>query len=213
MKSEESNIEFHAVAEAFVPGPAGWPLWKDPGWSYIRLNGSTPLDQIGNLVLKLLGCHETTLTPAEAVDRIIATAIEEASLAGGVEITSPNGCVVRPGCCSGIEDRHDWRAFLETGESPWAGHDPSPRLERFGDAIRVWSDGALPAAGSGRQRQPCCIEVPVTQFVSGLDNIEGELGQFVRRLEAWSPPGGERLSRWFTSAFRVSPSAAARPTA
>ena len=62
-------------------------------------------------------------------------------LAGGIEVTSSAGCVVLPGCCCGIEGRHEWRTFLDTGESPWAGHDPWPWLERRSGAVRIWADG------------------------------------------------------------------------
>ena len=78
MQSEADAIEFWPVAEAYVAGPAAWPLWKDPGWSYIRLDDATPLDQVGNVVLKLLGESEPNLSAAAAVDRIVSLAAPDA---------------------------------------------------------------------------------------------------------------------------------------
>lgn len=162
MPSEGDAIEFWPVAEAYVAGPAAWPLWKDLGWPYIRLDRSTPLDQVGNVVPKLLGSDPApNLSIATAVDTIVSSA--EPTLAGGIEVTSPLGCVVRPGCCSGIEARHGWRAFLETGESPWTGHDPSPWLERCEKHVRIWSD---------RDGDACSIELPTERFVRGLDSVD-----------------------------------------
>ena len=202
MQLQEDTIEFWPVAEAYVSGSASWPLWTDPGFSYIRLDDATRLDQVGTVVLKLLGAPEPNLSVAAAVDRIVSVAAP--MLAGGIEVVVPGGCVVRPGCCSGIEYRHDWRAFLETGESPWTGHDPSPRLERDGGRVRIWSDDT---------DDKCLIELSVERFIRGLDEVERRLCGFARRLSVWSPSEGECLERWFLDAFRVAPHATARSTA
>lgn len=193
MQSEVDSIEFWPVAEAYITGPAAWPLWKDPGWSNVRLDHSTPFDQVGNVVLKLLGDQPAAnLSVAAAVDRIISSA--NPTLSGGIEVTSPLGCAVQPGCCSGIEDRHGWYAFLETEESPWMGHDPSPWLERCAGGVRIWSD---------REGDACSIELPLEHFVRGLDSVERRLLGFGRRLAEWSPGEGERLAEWFLRAFKV----------
>jgi hypothetical protein len=57
-------------------------------------------------------------------------------LAGVIQAVC-EGQVITLGCCCGLENWCEWQNFLESGETPWLGHDPSPWLERIGDVVRI----------------------------------------------------------------------------
>jgi hypothetical protein len=107
---------------------------------------------------------------------------EDALIAcGGFEIS--DGLVqIRPSCCSGIENWREWRIFLETGVSPWMGHDPYGWAERKENEIVLWTDGATttPCAKSGPS-----IATSFQVFDSALSKGEKRLKSFFSELPQW----------------------------
>ena len=85
--------------------------------------------------------------------------------------------IISPSCCCGLEDWREWRDFLETEDSPWLGHDPSPWIERQGKVVRVWSDESVSTAFN--------IEIPLYHFEAELIRVEQEIQAFLFRIEGW----------------------------
>lgn len=110
--------------------------------------------------------------------------IREASeliVSGGFGISSA-GINIFPSCCCGLENWMEWKEFLDNGNSPWMGHDPSGWAERKGDQIIIWADGG--GVNPFKPTAPC-ISVSVKDFEHALTKAEKQLQIFFSAFPSW----------------------------
>ncbi|MET8403762.1 hypothetical protein [Streptomyces sp900116325] len=102
---------------------------------------------------------------------------------GGLRIRrTDNDVTVSPGCCCGLEDWREWLDVL-TGETPWLGHDPSPRIEHADKLIRLWADGGEEATKAPSARP---IEIPVDDLVGILNSVRDAMRGFLSLTKQWA---------------------------
>ncbi|WP_244872140.1 hypothetical protein [Catellatospora sp. TT07R-123] len=178
-------ITLQAVVE--VPNvqgtPVPWPVAPLAPLSWLVLNGECVSDQVGLFVAALVVHVERPAGagPAETVDALLAE--ESLIVSGGLRVMDTDtGMAVTPGCCSGLEDWRHWSELL-SGESPWMGHDPAPRVEFLDDRLRVWQDDHLTAV---RQQAEAHVDLPQSIVPTLLDEVQRDLVDFLGALDAWS---------------------------
>lgn len=127
---------------------------------------------------------------------------------GGISVFGEGQKRISPGCCCGLDEWREWIDFLETGRTPWIGHDPSPWLEINGGIVRIWSDGARGL--TQKTVQKFCLDVPRSEFEQALTNVEQDLRAFLRCIERWAKGIGIRdwasVVRKFDESFHVTES-------
>jgi hypothetical protein len=145
------------------------------------LDQGADADQAGPERIDLTGSATTVPErPIGVVDGLVAT--EMLIAAGGVRLhDTTTGATVVPGCCAGLEDWRDW-TLVAAGESPWLGHDPSPRAEALADHARIWPNGH---AGP-------VVDVPWVAFPELLGQVHRDLVAFADRLADWAAGWGDR---------------------
>jgi hypothetical protein len=156
-----------------------WPWAVLPDLPY----ASVPLDPAS---LECMGTFYAALVAGESPDSVesclqMIRDADELSAYGGFEI-SDEVVQIRPSCCSGIEHWREWRNFLETGASPWMGHDPFGWAERKENEIIIWTDGAATAPHA---RTSPSIATSCKVFESALSQAEGRLKSFISGLPRW----------------------------
>lgn len=115
------------------------------------------------------------------------------------------GAVIHPGCCTGLEDRDEWRCLLDgDGDGkrlPWLGHDPWPRAEVRGELVVVTADQHR--AGSD------VVELPLAGLPALLAGAERDLAAFTDAACAWAvrhvPEHAERLGHVLRAALTAPP--------
>ncbi|MFE9242140.1 hypothetical protein [Nocardiopsis sp. NPDC006938] len=60
---------------------------------------------------------------------------------GGLRATGPDGTVVNPGCCCGMEDWRDWLLLVER-ERIWMGHDPGVNQAFADNGVLLSQEGS-----------------------------------------------------------------------
>ncbi len=142
-----SSIQMQAVIEApyyeceFL---CPWEISEFEPCSTLRLWGEMEYPEIGLVFAQLAKYNQIELTGDKqvALDQILAA--ESLVLPGGIQVVCKDrDTTISPSCCCGLETWRQWIDFLQTGESPWLGHDPSPWVEGLGDVVRIWSDGGM----------------------------------------------------------------------
>jgi hypothetical protein len=199
-----SSFQMRAVIEA--PNYEGeflcpWQVAEFKPFSMIPLSGEMTYPEIGLVFAQLAQYNQIELSCKKQV--ILEQILEAESLVlpGGIEVIS-EGMSIPPSCCCGLEGWRDWILFLETGDSPWLGHDPSPWIENQGGNILVWSDGGMESA-----RNTFYIEVPRPHFKRVLTLVERELQAFLFSIESWAQEVGfnrsNELFQKFDECFNV----------
>lgn len=199
-----SLLQMQAVIEApYYEGEFSCP-WQVPEFtpfSMIRLFGEMTSPEIGLVFAQLAKYNQIELTNGkQAVLEQILEA-ESLVLPGGIEVISEEK-PIPPSCCCGLETWREWIMFLETGNSPWLGHDPSPWIESQGDTIRIWSDDGIEPASDAFY-----IDVPRPDFKRALMLVERDLQSFLYSTENWAREVGfaraKELSQKFDECFNV----------
>ena len=138
------------------------------------------------------------------IQEVLKRVLEANSLVlpGGIQAICEGNKSIDPSCCCGLETWREWIDFLETGQSPWLGHDPSPWLDVQGDLIRIWSDGGLESVSDAFY-----IDVSKSHFKQALGLLERDLQAFLFGIDSWAQDVGfERssdLSRKFNECFKI----------
>jgi hypothetical protein len=202
-----SSFQLKAVIEFYSSEaePAwSWEVSEISELSWIRLSAEMTQPEIGAFFAQLADYNQ--IDRSQSRDEILAAMIAADCLilAGGIQPIFEEQ-VISPSCCCGLESWRDWQDFLQTGETPWLGHDPSPWLEQVNDVIRIWSDGGL-----GNSMKPAFkIEVASSEFKRALQAVEQDLLGFRICVESWSEAiGFERsseLARKVEQCFQISP--------
>jgi hypothetical protein len=142
------------------------------------------LAEVGSVMARLAQYNEvvTASTIADVLFGIIAA--ESLVLLGGLQV-SCGQLAINPSCCCGLEDWREWQEYLVSGESPWMGHDPTPRLELVGNIVKAWSDSESDAA-----KNAFAIEFEQEAFVAELERVQRELQGFLLRVRVWAEAVG-----------------------
>jgi len=199
--------ELHAVVEVpLLKGPWPWPIADRKPFSFIRLSGGCTEAEVGSVIAQLVKYNlgEPESTAVGLLARVVAA--QSLRLPGGVQACAGER-EINPSCCCGLEGWRAWSECLESGPSPWMGHDPAPHIEWAGELVRVWSDGGQSAVadavavGFGRGR-----------FVAELSRVERDLRAFLPRLAEWASahdfPDSSALCRKFDACFGITGPAA-----
>ncbi len=160
-----------------------WPVADAKPFSWIRLWGDMTELEVGLVVVQLAAYNQIAIAnePHWILSQILNA--ETLVLPGGIEVVSHQGENIPPSCCCGLEGWREWETFLETGDSPWLGHDPSPWLERRDNSVRIWSDGGLEQIPA---RKAFSYDVATTAFKQDLRFVEKDLRGFIYRFSRWS---------------------------
>ena len=180
-----------------VPAPsqlkaAPWPVVSAAGDGFLRLSGHSSAAEVGTVVWQLVTYNR--LAGSQPLRAAIAA--RRLALPGGLAVEGEDGNVVRPGCCTGLEE---WREWWSVPERPslWLGHDPAPWIEDKGGVLRIWSDGGL----SERPKDAFSIDVQRDELGSQLRRVERELQGFLQRLEAWAELQDRQTAADFVARF------------
>lgn len=119
--------------------------------------------------------HPTMLPLAQILGRLCEQ--EEIVVSGGIEVEVDGTVVVSPQCCCGLEDWREWIDFADGGDSPWAGHDPTPRLERLPSGLLAIGYHGTPELV--RHVEPAALR-------SALAEVERNIAAFRDRLADWA---------------------------
>lgn len=182
---------------------APWPVLPDTGIPYLRLHAGMTDEEIGTLMFN--GCLYNRVAVSEEGAATLSNFIEGDGfvLPGGLRF-SEGGRRVVPGCCSGLEDWHEWLDVPNGGVGAWAGHDPSPELEHVDGRVRIWQD----AKSEGVE----FVEFEPDEMRALLARVETDLAGFLQRLGRWaeriSPNQGPRVVGYFAKHMNIRP----RPT-
>jgi hypothetical protein len=104
-----------------------------------------------------------------------------------------------PGCCSRLEDWHEWLGVPHGKNSIWAGHDPSPDVEYFEGRVRIWQDQKAEGVEF--------VEFGFQEMETLLKKVEQDLEGFLFQLGKWedyiSPESRGRLVDYFSEKMSI----------
>ncbi len=176
-------IQMQAIIEApyyegefFCP----WPVPEFRPFARIRLWEEITNPEVGLVFAQLAQYNQIKLTSSR---QVILQQILKAGrlvLPGGIQVIYAED-TIEPSCCCGLETWREWIDFLQTGQSPWLGHDPSPWVEGLGEVIRIWSDGGIVPTSDAES-----LDVSRTQFEQALARVEKDLQAFLWCIEPWA---------------------------
>lgn len=199
-----SLIQMQAVVESpYYEGEflCPWPIPKFKPLSMIHLCGEMTYPEIGLVFAQLAKYNQIELAKKKQTVLEQILEIESLVLPGGIQIVSEDK-VIPPSCCCGLETWREWIDFLQTGHSPWLGHDPSPWVEHQGNIIRIWSNGYTEPT-----RDAFYVEVSRPDFEKALICVERELQAFLFSIESWAQDisfaGSNKLFQKFDHCFQI----------
>ncbi len=175
--------KLYAVVEApWFDGapPWPWPIADRKPFSFIRVSCELTGAEVGSIIAQLVKYNQVETGPSTTALLSGALAAEVLLLPGGIHASSGEREIC-PGCCCGLETWREWLSFLESGASPWAGHDPAPRLESVDGLVRVWSDGGISPTPDAY-----AIEFDRIRFTTELGRVERDLRAFLSLVGAWA---------------------------
>lgn len=162
-----------------------WPVAEIEEYGYLPLNGALSPAEVGAAVMHIADTNniDSVEDPHQPADPLGAflhglLTMEDLVASGGLRVTdTASGSVLMPGCCSGLEEWRDWYLAID-GAVVSFGHDPSPLVERVGDAVRLTVDA--------EQGDSPSIEVPITQLRQQLTHAEKDLTDFLDLVAGWA---------------------------
>ncbi|MFI9051972.1 hypothetical protein [Streptomyces sp. NPDC053427] len=164
-----------------------WPVADLPPYRPLALSPRMSLLELGTALATLTDYNsrasgdDRPVTDADEQIRRLLEA-EKVIAPGGLRFHHTDiGITVSPGCCCGLEDWREWFDVL-TGETPWLGHDPSPRIEHADTVIRLWPDGG--DAVTAPSTRP--LEIPVGDLAGILQSVRDGMHGFLSLTEQWA---------------------------
>ncbi|MEU9117203.1 hypothetical protein AB0D04_36985 [Streptomyces sp. NPDC048483] len=164
-----------------------WPVADLPPYRLLTLSRRMSLPEVGSALATLADYNSRT----SGDDRPVTDAGEQIRrLLEAEKVIAPGGLLIHhtgidvtvsPGCCCGLEDWREWLDVL-TGETPWLGHDPSPRIEHADTVIRLWPDGG--DAAQAPSARP--LEIPVGDLAGILQSVRDDMQGFLSLTEQWA---------------------------
>src|SRR5262249_51969617 len=121
-----------------------------------------------------------------------------AVLPGGFAVVD-QARVIAPSCCCGLEAWNEWLDVLQTGCSPWMGHDPAPLVEVLDDRVNVWSDGGL---GNRPDEDP--IVFTRHEFAEAVRERATDLAKFEEPFLSWLGAHAAGYGKGLANQFRTS---------
>jgi hypothetical protein len=182
-------IQVQAVLEVYrSEGFTLWPVAPSEPFSYLPLSGALLPTEVGTAVMRIAEANDfdpedgPPRRPADPLGAFLhgLLTMEPLFAPGGLRvIDTTTGTTLLPGCCSGIEDWHEWWSVID-GHAPsgFLGHDPDPCAERHGDIVRMLVDAK-------RDDSPM-IEVPAADLRRLLAGVERDLIAFHRLAASWA---------------------------
>ena len=171
-----SQKDIEAVIEINpFDGKPPWAIASSPNFSFLRLFFGITDKEIGDIMLTACTYNSIEICTS-ANETLTAFISEDFVLPGGLQFLENNQVKIYPGCCSGLEDWRDWLE-VPSGETVWAGHDPSPGVEFINEGIRVWQDE--------KGDDVDFIDFKFDEMRELLEKVENDLKEFVVRLEKW----------------------------
>ncbi|MEU6659024.1 hypothetical protein [Streptomyces sp. NPDC046821] len=164
-----------------------WPVADLPPYQRLPLSGRMSALEVGSAMATLVDYNADTSDGPHSADdahehirRLLET--EDVIAPGGLRIRHTGSRVtVSPGCCCGLENWRDW-LDMTSGDAPWFGHDPSPRVEHAGPIVRLWPDGGdASEAPAGRP-----IDIPLDDLPGILHGVRERLLGFLSLTEQWA---------------------------
>lgn len=200
------EVRIQAVIEApWFDGspPWPWPIAALPAFKHFRIHGDMTLEETGSLVAALTDPLE--LSPGVSVPEILRqlSELEYFGLRGGLAVSASQQFVVRPGCCSGLEEWREWWAIRDA-QSPWMGHDPTPWCQFLGDGVvRFWSSG-----GYTQDEIEPHVDLAMERVIESLEIVHADLKAVLGSLGNWLSSLGyadaELLLSKFDRSFAIS---------
>jgi hypothetical protein len=182
--------------------PWPWPIADVAPFNWLTISGSSSDAVVGSVFARLVTDNSIPLSsnPGRVLEGVLAD--EELILPGGLRVRNDQ-ILIGPGCCGGLERWREWIALLDSGDSPWLGHDPWPWAECVGDCVRVWADGGMNAMRGGEH-----IDLDRAWLVDALHRIREDLLGFLECARRWSekfafPRSAELVTR-LDLAFQIS---------
>jgi hypothetical protein len=175
-----------------------WPIAEQKPFSHIRLTEDMSELMIGSVIAQLVSYNQFEVGATASGLLNTTVSAESLSLKGGIQ-ASDGEREINPSCCCGLQEWRAWLACLASGESPWMGHDPTPRIEWDGDTVRVWSDSAAPDAYA--------IEFKRDRLIAELGKVEQRLRALLPQVWKWATAIGftdpHALCRRFDECFGI----------
>jgi hypothetical protein len=204
-------VQLHPFVELYLDQPEGaaWPTLSVDAPAHVRLHGDMSALEIGSVVATLVRYnnseqHATGMASPERLRTVLTG--ERIILPGGVMAhDDASGITITSGCCCGLEEWRVWVDFLDHGDSPWLGHDPSPYLVRHDDAIDI-------CVMHGEPESEVRLSMSRSDYVRQLGMVEQQLSGAVTALRTWAdtyvPDDSTALVARFVSTFGGAPKSA-----
>jgi hypothetical protein len=178
-----------AVLETYeITDLTSWPIADLPTDPVLPLSGRLSQLEVGTAVAVWAGYNDQgteqdDARAANGTDLIRRTLAVENTLApGGLRLhDTDSGVSVSPGCCFGLENWREWLDLM-SGEEPWLGHDPSPRIEHVGQLVRLWPDGR----DATEQPTGHPIVIPTAGLPGLLHTVQNKMTGFLTLVEDWA---------------------------
>lgn len=193
-------IVLQPVLEIYGPdGFALWPVAEFEQYGFLPLSGALSPAEVGTAVMRIAdynGIDPEDDSPPRPTDPLGSflhglLTMDDVLSPGGLRVTDTAiGITLVPGCCNGLEERHDWLEVLDSDGGGYFGHAPSPLVERLGDTVRLTVDAE-------RDDSPV-IELPVAelrQLISRRGARPGRIPWAGCRLGRTAPAQPRRLGR------------------
>ncbi|MFP4008503.1 MAG: hypothetical protein ACLFV6_10950 [Spirulinaceae cyanobacterium] len=156
-----------------------WDILIFKPYKFVRLWGGMSEAEISLFIMQLADYNEISLNNDLLIIINFILMEKELVLPGGIAAISSKK-EIKPSCCSGLESWREWVDFLNTEQTPWWGHDPSPWVELQGDSVRLWSDGGLYPV-----RKAFYLELSRSQFKGAIASVQADLQAFLSALGNW----------------------------
>jgi len=144
-----------------------------------RIWGGCSDIQIGTLFADLAAAQEAPPGSSrdEVLDRVSRVENVDAPeepifyIRAGRVLRRGDTILLNHGCCTSLDEWVEWRDFLESGQSPWNGHDPGSTAVLENDRV-VFVD----------QRR---VEVSLSEYTRLVGALEQDASDFAMRVEQW----------------------------
>ncbi|GAA0445015.1 hypothetical protein GCM10009544_04740 [Streptomyces stramineus] len=181
------------VLEIYAPDDFDlWPVAELQPYDFLPLSGALGPAEVGTAIMRIADCNNVDAEddaeddnspppPADPIDSFLhgLLTMDDLFAAGGLRVTdTTTGTTFLPGCCNGLEERHDWLEVLDGDGRASFGHDPSPLAERLGDTVRLTVDA--------EQDDSPVIELPLAELRRLLGAAERDLADFLHLAADWA---------------------------
>jgi hypothetical protein len=198
-KSIEAVVE---LVNRYYDVVAPWPTiptiseYHDP---YIRVFSGLSGEGIGSLILTACLSNDRELYPSATVTLKHFMSFDGFVLGGGLRFLEDDQVKIVPGCCSGLENWHEWLDVPHGNNEVWAGHDPWPEIEYSENIVRIWQDK--------KSEGVSYIEFSRIEMEIHIEKVKLDLQEFLVQLKNWvtciSPGIEEEFVSYFANNMNI----------